>query len=77
MPGFQPSIVPSSVENRNTAGAVVLTPFLSGPVTLKAPFPLPKLNTVPVGVPPVVPTGVGMVTTSGTIVTGVLLAPGT
>ena len=35
------------------------------------------MNTVPVGVPPVGSTGVGMFTTSGLIVTGALFAPGT
>ena len=48
MPGFQPTMVPSSVSNRNTAGADVVIPVLFGPVTLKAPLAAAVLNTVPV-----------------------------
>src|SRR5215472_14453050 len=48
MPGFQPTMVPSSVTNRNTAGAVVVWLFLSGPVILKAPLDRAVLNAAPV-----------------------------
>jgi hypothetical protein len=77
MPGFQPAIDPSSVANRNRAGAEAVCPALFGPVIRKAPLARPLLNTVPVGVPPVRLTGVGMLTTSGLIETGVLPAGGT
>ena len=66
--------------NRKTAGAVIGFPLLSTPLTLNPPVaPRSMLNTVPVGVPlaPSGLPGVGMLTTSGLIETGVLLAPGT
>ena len=75
--GFHPTMVPSSVAKRNTAGADVIWPALFGPVIGKAPLPRLVLNTVPVGVPPVSPSGVGMLTTNGTVDTAVLPAPGT
>src|SRR5260370_28810286 len=78
--GFQPTRVPSSVANRKIAEAVIGFPFLSTPLTVNPPVAPPSmLNTVPVGAP-VAPSGspgVGMLTTSGLIETGVLLAPGT
>src|SRR5262249_51227115 len=57
-PGFQPTMVPSSVTNRKIAGADVV-PL----VILKPPPARSMLNTVPVGVPlaPVRSPGVGMV----------------
>ena len=77
-PGFQPRIVPSSVSKRNTAGADAFIPILFSPVIGKAPpLAVSVLNTVPVGVPPVSPTGVGIFTTRGFIDTAVLLVPGT
>src|SRR6516162_9282739 len=75
IPGFQPTMVPSSVAKRNTAGAVTVTFILFGPVMVKPP--LLVLNTVPVGAPPVKLTGVGMLTARGLTETGVLLGPGT
>src|SRR5215831_15913696 len=61
-PGFQPTMVPSSVANRKTAGAVCVPS-----VILNAPLPRAMLNTVPVGVPlaPVGSPGAGMLTTNG------------
>src|SRR3981081_1773633 len=77
--GFQPTKVPSSVANRKAAAALIGFPFLSTPLTVNPPVAPPSmLNTVPVGVP-VAPSGapgVGMLTTSGLIENGVLLAPG-
>src|SRR5262249_22623625 len=79
-PGFQPTIVPSSVANRNTAGAVAGAPALEKPDS-RRPRNVPPsvLNTVPVGVPlaPVGSPGVGMLTTSELMLTGVLFVPGT
>src|SRR3954447_13043661 len=77
--GFQPTRVPSSVANRKAAEAVIGLPILSTPLTVNHPLAPPSmLKTCPVGVP-VAPSGspgVGMLTTSGLIETGVLLAPG-
>jgi hypothetical protein len=70
-------MVPSSVANRNTAGADVVCPVLFRPVIGNAPLAELVLNTVPVGAPPVRPTGVGMFTASALIETGAGLAPGT
>src|SRR5215471_15450510 len=76
MPGFQPMMVPSSVANRNTAGADVVCPAWLGPLIWKV-LPPTLLRTVPVGAPPVRLTGVGMFTTSGLIETVVGVAAGT
>src|SRR5262252_10049881 len=74
-PGFHPRIVPSSVENRKTAGWVVGWPPLVSPDNLNPPDAPPAvLKTVPVGAPPV-PSGcpgAGMETTNGSGVPAVL-----
>src|SRR5207302_3239540 len=81
--GFQPTMVPSSVANRKAAdadvGAGEPVLGLEKPLTLNPPVGPPSmLNTVPVGVPeaPNGSTGVGMLTTSGTMPIGAPLAPG-
>src|SRR5262249_41854992 len=66
-PGFQPTMVPSSVANRNTAAAEVAVPVFVKPLILNPPVGPPSvLNTVPVGVPSVPrgAGGLGMLTTS-------------
>src|SRR5262245_47379929 len=72
--GFQPTIVPSSVAKRKRAGAEVFAPFAStpeimNPGNLGLLRSLKGLKTVPVGAPPERSTGVGMLTTSGFLVT--------
>src|SRR5258708_15946342 len=76
IPGFHPTMVPSSVAKRNTALATVC-PALPGPAIWKLVLATPTLKTVPVGVPPSRLAGVGMFTTSGVIEIPVLPAPGT
>src|SRR5579864_1878083 len=79
-PGFQPTMVPSSVTNKKMADAEVAAPDFEKPLTLKPPAAPPSmLNTVPVGVPlaPNGSPGVGMLTTREFTETGVLFAPGT
>src|SRR5689334_9263190 len=78
-PGFQPTMVPSSVANKKTAGAEVAWLFASTPLILNPPSVPSVLNTVPVGVPlfPVGSPGDGILTTSELMLTGVLFRPGT
>src|SRR5438477_977716 len=75
-PGFQPRIVPSSVSNRKTDGAVVGTPALLTPEIMKAPAVSAILKTSPVGVPSFpmgsAGAGPGMKTTNGCGVPAVL-----
>src|SRR5262249_24743638 len=77
-PGFQPTIVPSSVTKRKTAEADVATPFLSTPAILNPPLSI--LKTAPVGVP-LLPTsfvpGAGMLTTRGLMLTEFGVLPDT
>src|SRR5262249_44294335 len=73
-PGFQPTIVPSSVAKRKRAGADVGLLFASTPEIVNPgvePGNVVILKTVPVGAPllPKRSTGVGMLTTSGFLVT--------
>jgi len=78
-PGFQPTIVPSSVAKRKRAGADVGLSFASTPEIMNPgvePGRVVILKTVPVGAP-LLPTGVGMLTTSGLIVTEFGLLAGT
>src|SRR5205085_11746126 len=49
--GFHPRMVPSSVTNRKTAGAVTALPPLLTPEILKAPCADAGLKAIPVGVP--------------------------
>src|SRR5258708_10076883 len=72
-PGFQPTIVPSSVAKRKRAGAIVGLLFASTPEIMNPGLELKVviLKTVPVGAPrlPRRSTVVGMLTTSGLMVT--------
>src|SRR5262245_53723544 len=71
-PGFQPTIVPSSVAKRKRAGAEVSVPSAVTPEIMNPgvePGKIVILKTVPVGVPPKRSSGVGMLTTSGLMVT--------
>src|SRR5262249_16082300 len=73
-PGFQPTIVPSSVAKRKRAGAEFFapsasTPEIMNPGDLGLLGSLKGLKTVPGGAPPKRSTGVGMLTTSGLMVT--------
>src|SRR5215472_11251035 len=74
-PGFQPTIVPSSVAKRKRAGADVGLLFASTPEIMNPPWfgsgRVVILKTVPVGAPllPMRSTGVGIPTTSGLMVT--------
>src|SRR5262252_5084220 len=71
-PGFQPTIVPSSVANMNSAGAVAATPLRSKPEILNCCVAAPVLKTAPVGVPFGfrASAGAGTLTTRGTMLTG-------
>src|SRR5260370_23050527 len=73
-PGLQPTIVPSSVAKRKMAGAVCVLSEILNPCPAKS-----WLKTEPVGVPsaPSGSSGLGILTTSGLMLTGVLFAPGT
>src|SRR6516225_10458107 len=73
-PGFQPTIVPSSVAKRKRAAAEVFAPLASTPEIMNPgvePGKVVILKTVPVGAPllPERSTGVGILTTSGLIAT--------
>src|SRR5690348_3409192 len=74
-PGFQPRIVPSSVENKKIAEALTGAPVLLKPEILNPPAAPPlMLKTSPVGVPddPSGSPGEGMETTSDSGVPAVL-----
>src|SRR6478672_5673035 len=75
-PGFQATMVPSSVTNMNTAPAEAGSPVLEKPLMVKPPVSV--LNTVPEGVPTGFSgsRGVGILTTRGLMAIGAPFWPG-